>query len=197
MKISGATDLDAPSADIWPLIFDPSTLLNLIPGCDDVEQIAPDAFRCRMTLRVPALAGSYEARVKVLEYVEPSYCRIQGEASGPGGGVQGQASFTLAPAGEGSRIAYTGDAMISGPLAGMNPRFAENVAQTLIRQGLSRLPALARERAAAPSPAEAAAAPGGASTATQRLRRRLAALVAFLRRRLAGLGARLRSREPA
>jgi uncharacterized protein len=193
MKISGESQLDAPRETIWPLIFDPSSLLNLIPGCDSVEQISPDEYRCRMTLRVPAIAGSYEARVKVLEYEEPSFCRIRGEATGPGGGVQGQANFRLAPEGDQTRIEYLGDALISGPLAGMNPRFAEGVAQTMIRQGLARLPALARERAAASSGLPA----GESVTGHGRFRTRLDALISALRRWLGGLKGRLQSRSHA
>ena len=85
----------------------------------------------------------------MLKYEAPSFCQIQGEATGSSGSVRGQASFTLQPDAQRTRIEYQGDAQIGGPLAGMNPRFAEGVAQMLIRQGLARLPELAREREAA------------------------------------------------
>ena len=98
---------------------------------------------------MPAIAGTYETWVKVLKYEAPSFCQIQGEATGSSGSVRGQASFTLQPDAQRTRIEYQGDAQIGGPLAGMNPRFAEGVAQMLIRQGLARLPELAREREAA------------------------------------------------
>ena len=145
MKIAGQSTLEATAESIWPLIFDPRTLLQLLPGCEQVEQVAPDEYRGRMTLRIPAIAGTYETWVKVLKYEAPSFCEIQGEATGSSGSVRGQASFTLQPDAQRTRITYQGDAQIGGPLAGMNPRFAEGVAQMLIRQGLARLPELARE----------------------------------------------------
>ncbi len=149
MKIAGQSTLDATAESIWPLIFDPRTLLQLLPGCEQVEQVAPDEYRGRLRLRVPAIAGTYEIWVKVLKYEAPSFCQIQGEATGASGSVRGQASFSLQPQAQQTRIEYQGDALIGGPLAGMNPRFAEGVAQMLIRQGLARLPELARERAEA------------------------------------------------
>ena len=148
MKITGQTLLDASAESIWPLIFDPSTLLQLLPGCEQVEQVAPDEYRGRMNLRIPAISGTYDTWVKVLQYEAPRSCQMKGEARGPGGSVNGQASFSLEPVGEQTRIVYQGDAQIAGPLAGMNPRFAEGVAQTLISQGLGKLPELAREREA-------------------------------------------------
>jgi len=184
MKIAGQSTLDAAAESIWPLIFDPRTLLQLLPGCEQVEQVAPDEYRGRMTLRAPAIAGTYETWVKVLKYEAPSFCQIQGEAAGSSGSVRGQASFTLRPDAQQTRIEYQGDAQIGGPLAGMNPRFAEGVAQMLIRQGLARLPELAREREAAMQTAplaEPAASPGGVT----RWVRWLAARFAGLWRRLA------------
>ena len=180
MKIAGQSTLDALAESIWPLIFDPRSLLQLLPGCDEMEQVGPDEYRGRMTLRIPAVSGTYSTWVKVLQAEPPCFCQIEGEASGPGGSVRGQASFTLHPEGQRTRIEYEADARIAGPLAGMNARFAEGVAQTLIRQGLGKLPGLARQPHAPSqeSPtAEAEAATDGAQRPgrwPQRVARRLA-----------------------
>jgi uncharacterized protein len=147
MKIGGQATLDAKPELIWPLIFDPRTLLELLPGCDDIQRSGPAEYRARLNLRVPGLAGVYSTHVVLLEHEAPHYCRLQGEANGPGGRIRGTAWFSLAVEGAGTHIAYEGDAQISGPLAGMNPRFAEGVAQNLIRQGLARLPELAQQGA--------------------------------------------------
>ncbi|MCU0509529.1 MAG: carbon monoxide dehydrogenase subunit G [Anaerolineae bacterium] len=153
MRISGQATLDAPRESIWPLIFDPSSLLELLPGCEDVKQTAPDEYEARLNLRVPAVAGAYLAKVRVLDSQPLDWCRFEGEASGPAGRISGNASFTLAADGPATRIDYAGDAAISGPLAGMNPRFAEGIARTFISQGLAKLPALAAARAAEAPPA--------------------------------------------
>jgi carbon monoxide dehydrogenase subunit G len=184
MKIAGQSTLDAAVESIWPLIFDPRALLELLPGCEQVEQVAPDEYRGRMTLRVPAIAGTYETWVKVLKCEVPSFCQIQGEATGSSGSVRGQASFTLQPDAQQTRIEYQGDAQIGGPLAGMNPRFAEGVAQMLIRQGLARLPELAREREAAMH-TTLSAVPAASRRGVMRWAHQLADRFAGLWRRLA------------
>jgi 2-furoyl-CoA dehydrogenase large subunit len=144
MRISGKTCVNAPCEAIWALIFNPSALLQLVPGCDQVEQVAPDEYRANLTLRVPALAGSYEILIKIMESKVPRFCRLAGNARGPTGGVQGTGTFTLLPQDQQTRIDYDGEAQISGPLAGMHPRFVEGVAQMLIRQGLVKLAEMAR-----------------------------------------------------
>ena len=108
-------------------------------------------------MRLPAVTGTYRTAIKILDRREPEFCRLDGEAAGPGGSVKGQAAFTLRETAGGTLVEYEGDAVISGPLAGMNPRFVEGVAQQLIRQGLARLDAqataaMAAEMASAPVP---------------------------------------------
>ena len=151
MKISGLQHVDASCEAIWPFVFEPDALLRLVPGCDHVEEVAPGQFRATLTLRVPALAGSYEILINVVENPAPRFCRLAGSARGPAGGVRGEGTFMLAPDGQKTVIAYDGEAQLTGPLGAMHPRFAEGVAQTLIQQGLNTLAELARARQESPS----------------------------------------------
>ena len=144
MRIFGKTCVNAPCEAIWKLIFDPGKLLQIIPGCDQVEQVATDQYRANLTLRVPALAGSYEILLNVVESEESWFCQLAGNAQGPGGVVQGTGNFSLLPQARKTLIDYDSVIQISGPLAGMHPRFIEGVAQTLIRQGFVKLAGLAR-----------------------------------------------------
>jgi hypothetical protein len=156
MKIAGNHTLVAPRDRAWPILFDPTQLMALIPGCDRIEADGPDSYRGAITLRLPAVSGAYRTAIKILERREPEYCRLEGEAAGPGGSVRGQAAFTLREANGGTRVEYEGDAIIAGPLGGMNPRFVEGVAQQLIKQGLARLDAQALAAMAAEEAAGAA-----------------------------------------
>jgi carbon monoxide dehydrogenase subunit G len=157
MRIAGVYTLSAPRDRAWPIIFDPLQLMGLIPGCDEIEAVGPDSYRGAITLRLPAVSGAYRTAIKILDRREPEFCRLEGEAAGPGGAVKGQAAFTLREADGGTLVEYEGDALVSGPLGGLNPRFVEGVAQQLIKQGLGRLDAqalaaMAAEAAAAPAP---------------------------------------------
>ena len=146
MRIAGKTRGNAPCTVIWKLIFNPGSLLQLIPGCDQVEQVSSDQYRASLTLHVPALAGNYAIQIQVMDSNEPQFCRLSGNARGPGGTIQGTGSVTLLPQDQKTLIQYECEIQISGPLAGMHPRFVEGVAQTLIRQGLTKLAELSRSQ---------------------------------------------------
>ena len=158
MNIAGTYQLDAPAERVWPLIFDPAELLQLIPGCEQIEQICPGEYRGRLNLRIAAVGGTFQTTLKVIDYQPPVYSRFEGEAAGPGGVIKGQAAFVLSPqlnCGENERpqtqLAYEGQALITGPLGSLNSWLVEGVAQALIHQGLEKLNARLQDQAASSS----------------------------------------------
>jgi carbon monoxide dehydrogenase subunit G len=121
------------------LIYDPASLVTFIPGCEQLEQTSSDEYRGLVRIRLPAVGGTYTTYVKLIERDEPAYCRFAGEVNGAAGSVSGTASFRLQAMGARTLLEYEGQALISGPLARLDSRFVEGVAQTLIKQGLSQL----------------------------------------------------------
>lgn len=154
MKITGAYILHGPRERVWPLIYDPASLVSLIPGCEKLEQVSPDEYRGQMQLHFPAVSGVYHTYVKILERREPDYSRFEGEVDGPAGRIKGTASFELAEIENScTNLSYTGQAMITGSLAKLSPRFIEGIAQTLLKQGLAQLDRQVQAQASAPLPA--------------------------------------------
>jgi carbon monoxide dehydrogenase subunit G len=140
MKIANHYTFNAPRNRVWPLIYDPTALVSLIPGCESLEQVSPDEYRGQIQLRLPAVVGTYETYIKVLERQEPGYCLLAGEVNGGPGSIKGIASFKLEAISEQETlIAYEGQGIISGPLGQLNSRFIESITNTLIKQGLARL----------------------------------------------------------
>lgn len=150
MQVSGSYLIEAPREQVWPLIFDPNALVALVPGCERLEQVAPDEYRGQMRVGVAAVGGTYETLVKVLEQDPPHRCRLEGEISGPTGTIRGQASFTLKEVGNGTLIEYETTATITGALATLDSRFVEGVVRALLNLGLARLGQQARSQAAQP-----------------------------------------------
>ena len=139
IHIAGSYPLDAPVEQIWPRLFDPASLMSLIPGCQGITQADPDEYRGQVQVGVAAVSGQYDTYVRVVDHEPPHYCRFEGEVSGPTGMIKGQASFLLKEVEPGNLIEYEASALITGALAKLNPRFIEGVVQALIKLGLARL----------------------------------------------------------
>lgn len=139
MKVAGSRTLDAPREAVFAAICDPTVLLDVIPGCREIERVGEAEYRGRINLRLPGVVGSYQTVVHLVEADPPSYGRLEGEVVGSLGSITGQASFRLAETGAGTTVEYDGSATIGGPLARFDSRFIEGLAGSLIGQGLGNL----------------------------------------------------------
>lgn len=139
LKLSDTYTFNVSDDQIWPLIFDPQSLLKLIPGCEEIEQIGPDEYQSTIKISIGPIKGTYQANIQILEVDPPHFCRMHAVVNGTNGTITGEADFNLDAEGEQTHLSYHGKAIITGALGKMNPRFVEGIAKTLIKQGLDRL----------------------------------------------------------
>jgi carbon monoxide dehydrogenase subunit G len=140
VKIVGSYQLEAPIDKVWPRIFDPQSLMSMIPGCQQLQQVGPDEYRGQIQVGVAAVSGTYDTYVRLLRRDPPHQCCFAGEISGSTGTIKGEVSFTLKEVEQvNSCIEYEAEGMITGALAKLSPRFVEGVARTLINLGLANL----------------------------------------------------------
>ena len=137
MKIAGEGAISASPEQIWNVIFEPAFMSQVIPGCKDISQPAEDEYRIKMVMGIPAVQGQYSGTLKILE-TNP-FDTIKGSIEGKGGlgKIDGtwQMQFEARDEKE-SRVDYDVAVDISGPMASMVGGFMEQVADSLIRQGL-------------------------------------------------------------
>ena len=156
MKVTGGATLDAPRAAVFAAICDAGTLLEVIPGCQAIEQVSADEYRGRISLRLPAIVGTYDTVVRLAESEPPAWGVLEGRLDGRVGTIAGRATFRLAEDGPRTIVTYDGTAVVSGPLARLDSRFIEGLARSMVNDGLVRL---GRRLAAAPDEAPVAKAP--------------------------------------
>ena len=139
MNVRGSHTLDAPRTTVFAAICDPNALLGIIPGCREIEQVGDGEYRGQISLRLPGVVGTYRTVVRLVDADAPCYGRLEGELEGTLGTIKGRATFRLAEGGGRTTIDYEGHAVIGGPLARLDSRFAEGLAESLIAQGLRAL----------------------------------------------------------
>jgi carbon monoxide dehydrogenase subunit G len=139
MDISGSYTLNAPAELVWPRIFDPNSLISLIPGCQQLVQVAPDEYRGQMNVGVAAVSGKYDTFVRITEADAPNFCSFKGQVTGPTGTISGTASFSLKQSDADTEIEYHAQGLITGALGTISPRILESIAKTFINQALGKL----------------------------------------------------------
>jgi uncharacterized protein len=144
MNVRGAYAFAAPPEQVFAAIRDPRVLMSVIPGCQGVEETAPDEYEGRIVLRLPGAVGTYRTSVRLVDVVEPASAGLEGRVEGSMGTITGRADFSLTPTPAeppGTAMTYAGTGRIDGPLARLDGGFAERLAASLINQGLAALDA--------------------------------------------------------
>ena len=139
LEIQGECELEANREKIWPLLFDPETLITLIPGCLTLEEVEQGYYRGQIHIGIAGIGGTYDTSVRVVETNPPEYCLFSGEVIGKSGLITGKAEINLIELNSTCRIKYQVSGIITGALSKFNSRYVENIAQSFIKLGLSRL----------------------------------------------------------
>jgi uncharacterized protein len=161
VNVNGSHHLQAPREAVFRAICDPAVLLEILPGCDEIEQVSASEYRGRLTLRLPGIVGSYRTTVRLVDAEAPDRAGMEGRLEGTMGTIHGRAEFVLRDAGGATELEYRGTGTIQGSLAMLDSRFAERLAESLIAQGLRALDLrLARD-------ASQGTGPGGPRTTTE------------------------------
>jgi len=137
MKVGGEGAITASPEEIWNVIFDPAFMSQVIPGCKDIAQPAEDEYKIKMVLGIPAVQGNYSGTLRILG--KNPFDQIKGSIEGLGGlgKIDGTWEMQFEKSGDKeSRVIYAVNVDISGPMASMAGGFMEQVADSLVKQGL-------------------------------------------------------------
>jgi carbon monoxide dehydrogenase subunit G len=171
MKVNGTATLNAPRDAVWVALNDPAVLVRTIPGCQQLEEVGPDAYRMTLTAGVASIKGTYTGDVALTDQEQPGAFTLRATGAGAPGTVQADVRVTLADAGGGTtRLDYDADAVVGGMIGGVGQRVLSGVAKKTAGEFFKAVDDVLTGKAPAapslPSPREEAvnptAAPGAA-----------------------------------
>jgi uncharacterized protein len=130
VKVTGTATLHAPREAVWVALNDPAVLVRTIPGCQQLEEVSPDAYRMTLSAGVASIKGTYTGDVALTDQEQPGAFTLRASGAGAPGTVQADVRVTLVDAGEGStRLDYDADAVVGGMIGGVGQRVLTGVAK--------------------------------------------------------------------
>lgn len=158
MKVSGDATLNYPVDAVYAALTDPAVLVRTIPGCQQLEQVGPDAYRATVTAGVASIKGTYSGDVRLSDQAEPDSFMLHAAGAGAPGTVSADVRVTLAEAdGGATRLDYDADAVVGGVIGGVGQRMLAGVAKKTAGEFFSAVDDVLTGRAAAPAAAPQAA----------------------------------------
>jgi carbon monoxide dehydrogenase subunit G len=164
MELTGERRLPATRPQLWRALNDPETLRRCIPGCRSLEPSGTKGYKATVGVTIGGIAADFTGELALLALDPPASCRIAGaSAGGAAGSMKGDATLTLAEAGEATLLRSAVEAQFAGALAELDAPLLEASARQAAERFFDNLTALAAAPApiAADGPAAAAAAIGG------------------------------------
>ena len=139
MKINGKHTLNAPREKVWAFLMDPDAVAKVMPGCEKLQEAAPDAYQATLKLGIAAVKGTYTGSVRLLDKTPPAHYRMLVDGSGTPGFVKGEALIDLAEEGDQTVLSYDADVQVGGLIANVGQRMIGGVAKLIINQSLKKL----------------------------------------------------------
>ena len=163
MKISGTAVLNAPVDQVWAAFNDPAVLARTIPGCQELREVGPDAYKMTVTAGVASIKGTYEGNVALTEQNPPTFFVLRAAGVGAPGTVGADVKISLLDSATGGTdLTYDADAVVGGVIGGVGQRMLTGVAKKMAGQFFAAVDA---DIAGLPAPGampEAALVPSGA-----------------------------------
>ena len=140
MELSGTEEIAAGRQALWDGLNDPEVLRQCIPGCREMVATGPDEYVMKLELKVAAVGGSFEGKVRLYDKDEPTVCHIAVSGGGSLGTGEGTARFTITEIdADRSQLEYEGEGEIGGLVAGVGQRVLKSVAKHLTKQFFTAL----------------------------------------------------------
>ena len=154
MKVSGSATLNAPVDQVWAAFNDPAVLARTLPGCQELREVGPDAYKMTITAGVASIKGTYEGDVALTQQNPPGSFVLKASGAGAPGTVSADVTVLLEQSATGgTNLTYDADAVVGGVIGGVGQRMLTGVAKKMAGQFFTAVDNdIAGVRVAAPVP---------------------------------------------
>jgi carbon monoxide dehydrogenase subunit G len=139
LKIEGNYTFNAPRDRVWQVLLDPKIIAQCMPGCESMNEVAPDQFEAIMKVGVASVKGTYKGKVAIKDKQAPSHYVLSGQGSGGPGFMQGDVAIDLEESNGQTVLKYSTDAKIGGLIASVGQRMMNGVAKMMVEQFFKKM----------------------------------------------------------
>lgn len=127
--------------EVYDFLTDPNKFCPLLPDFQGMSVDDDGYFTVKMKVGISHIRGTAEVKLHLAEAKRPQRAVFQGKGSLVGGSMNLTATFDLAEAGEGTRVAWKGEAQIFGRLISVAGGLLEPLAKKNVQKLIDGLQA--------------------------------------------------------
>jgi len=117
IKLSGEFEVKRSQEDVFAFLTDPNKFAPLLPDFQSMSVQDATHFNVKVNVGISYIKGVADVKLELAQADRPKRAQYKGQGSVAGGNVSFTAGFDLSPSGDGTKVAWQGDAQIFGRLA--------------------------------------------------------------------------------
>ena len=145
MRVEGTKHFDAPQAQVWEVLNDPSRMAKTMPGVKDFS--IEDDRHWTAKVVIPLGLGGLKMSINFekVEEREPDYARLNAKGTGVGAMLNMVTQFELSESGGGTEMKWEADVRLMGQVGSMGQRVLQPIVNQQVKNVLEALDAQIRE----------------------------------------------------
>jgi carbon monoxide dehydrogenase subunit G len=116
IKFNGEFEVKRTPEQVFDFLTDPQKFAPLLPEFQGMTVQDPTHFTVKVNVGVSHIKGTANVKMELAQAERPTRAQYKGQGSVAGGNVSLIAGFDVLPNGNGSRVAWQGEAQIFGRL---------------------------------------------------------------------------------
>ena len=139
MKVSGERQFEAPRETVWQVLNDPAQMAKTMPGVESFD--IQDDRHWRAHVKIPLGLGGLKMKVDMekTEEREPEFAAMSIKGQGVGAMMNMQTKFDLSDEGAGTKMKWSADVKIAGPVGSMGQRVLQPIVNQQVQHVLGAL----------------------------------------------------------
>jgi carbon monoxide dehydrogenase subunit G len=117
IKFNGEFEVKRTPEEVYDFLTDPNKFGPLMPDFQGMSVQDATHFTVKVNVGVSYIKGVADVKMELAQADRPKRAQYKGQGSVAGGNVSLNAGFDLSPAGEGTKVAWQGEAQVFGRLA--------------------------------------------------------------------------------
>jgi len=144
IKFGGDFEVARSPEEVYDFLTDPHKFAPLLPDFQGLEVQDERHFAVKVNVGISYIKGTANVKMELAEACRPSRAQYKGQGSVAGGNVSLTASFDLVPAGDGTKVAWQGEAQIFGRLTSVAGGLLEPLGKKNVQKLIDGLQAALR-----------------------------------------------------
>jgi carbon monoxide dehydrogenase subunit G len=134
IKFGGDFVVKKKPEDVYRFLVDPDKFCPLLPDYQSMERLDDKNFLVKLSVGISHIRGTAAVKMSLIETQQDKHAVYQGNGEVPGGSAMLRAGFDLEPAGDSTKVIWSGQSTVVGRIASLAGGLLEPLAKKNIQK---------------------------------------------------------------